>query len=81
MSYEFTPLLMSKYDAKLAWDDSSHQHNFSFIKSVTENIDLTIGGQLNFGNRPNGSNWQNPKLQSEYGSLSNIYYLELMQYF
>jgi len=81
MSYEFTPLLMSKYDAKLAWGDSSHQHNFSFIKSVTENIDLIIGGQLNFGNRPNGSNWQNPKLQSEYGSLSNIYYLELMQYF
>jgi len=81
MSYEFTPLLMSKYDAKLAWGDSSHQHNFSFIKSVTENIDLTIGGQLNFGNRPNGSNWQNPKLQSEYGSLSNIYYLELKRYF
>ena len=44
-------------------------------------IDLTIGGQLNFGNRPNGSNWQNPKLQSEYGSLSNIYYLELKRYF
>jgi len=81
LSYEFNPLLVGQYDARLAWDDSSHQHNFSFIKSVTENIDLTIGGQLNFGNRPNGSNWQNPKLQSEYGSLSNIYYLELKRYF
>ena len=51
------------------------------LKSLSENIDLTIGGQLNFGGRPNGSNWQNPKLQSEYGSLSNIYYLELKRYF
>jgi hypothetical protein len=81
LSYEFNPLLVGQYDAKLAWDDSSHQHNFSFVRSITDNVDFIAGGQINIGDRPNGTNWQNPNIQSEFGRLSDKFYLELKCYF
>mgnify|MGYP000359626415 FL=1 len=81
LSYEFNPLLVGRYDARLAWDDSSHQHNFSFVQSITDNMDFTAGGQVNIGDRPNGTNWQNPNIQSEFGRLSDTFYLELKCYF
>jgi len=81
LNYEFNPLLEGRYDTKLAWADSSHQHNFSFIRSITDNVDFVAGGQVNIGDRPNGANWQNPNIQSEFGRLSNTYYLELKCYF
>ena len=81
LSYDFNPLLIGRYDAKLAWADSSHQHNFSFVQSIKDNVDLIAGGQINIGDRPNGANWQNPNIQSEFGRLSNTYYLELKCYF
>ena len=81
LSYEFTPLLIGLYDTKFAWADSSNQHNFSFHRSVTDNTDFVIGGQMNFGKRPNGTSWQNPNIQSEFGRLSNTYYIELKHYF
>ncbi len=81
LSYEFNPLLVGRYDARLAWDDSSHQHNFSFVQSITDNMDFTAGGQVNIGDRPNGTNWQNPNIQSEFGRLSDKFYLELKCYF
>jgi len=81
LSYEFNPLLVGRYDAKLAWADSSQQHNFSFIQSITDNFDFVVGGQVNIGDRPNGTNWQNPNIQSEFGRLSNTYYFELKSYF
>ena len=81
LSYEFNPLLVGRYDSKLAWKDSSQQHNFSFIRSVTDNVDLIAGGQINIGDRPNGTNWQNPNIQSEFGRLSDTFYLELKCYF
>ena len=81
LSYEFNPLLVGRYDAKLAWDDSSHQHNFSFVRSITDNVDFIAGGQINIGDRPNGTNWQNPNIQSEFGRLSDTFYLELKCYF
>ena len=79
--YEFTPLLIGRYDTKYAWADSSNQHNYSFTQSITENTDFVIGGQINVGKRPKGSNWQNPNIQSEFGRLSNTYYLELRHYY
>ena len=81
LSYEFNPLLVGQYDARLAWDDSSHQHNFSFVQSITDNVDFIAGGQINIGDRPNGTNWQNPNIQSEFGRLSDTFYLELKCYF
>jgi hypothetical protein len=81
LSYEFNPLLVGQYDAKLAWDDSSHQHNFSFVRSITDNVDFIAGGQINIGDRPTGTNWQNPNIQSEFGRLSDTFYLELKCYF
>ena len=81
LSYEFNPLLVGRYDSKLAWEDSSQQHNFSFIRSITDNVDLIAGGQINIGDRPNGTNWQNPNIQSEFGRLSDTFYLELKCYF
>jgi len=81
LSYEFNPLLVGQYDAKLAWNDSSHQHNFSFVRSITDNVDFIAGGQINIGDRPNGTNWQNPNIQSEFGKLSDTFYLELKCYF
>ena len=81
LSYEFNPLLVGQYDARLAWDDSSHQHNFSFVQSITDNVDFIAGGQINMGDRPNGTNWQNPNIQSEFGRLSDTFYLELKCYF
>ena len=81
LSYEFNPLLVGQYDAKLAWNDSSHQHNFSFVQSITDNVDFIAGGQINMGDRPNGTNWQNPNIQSEFGRLSDTLYLELKCYF
>ena len=81
LSYEFNPLLVGQYDAKLAWADSSHQHNFSFVQSITDNVDFIAGGQINIGDRPNGTNWQNPNIQSEFGRLSDAFYLELKCYF
>ena len=81
LSYEFNPLLVGQYDAKLAWDDSSHQHNFSFVQSITDNVDFIAGGQINIGDRPNGTNWKNPNIQSEFGRLSDTFYLELKCYF
>jgi len=81
LSYEFNPLLVGQYDARLAWDDSSHQHNFSFVQSLTDNVDFIAGGQINMGDRPNGTNWQNPNIQSEFGRLSDTFYLELKCYF
>jgi hypothetical protein len=81
LSYEFNPLLVGQYDAKLAWDDSSHQHNFSFVRSITDNVDFIAGGQINVGDRPTGTNWQNPNIQSEFGRLSDKFYLELKCYF
>jgi len=81
LSYEFNPLLVGQYDARLAWDDSSHQHNFSFVQSITDNVDFIAGGQINMGDRPNGTNWQNPNIQSEFGRLSDTFYLKLKCYF
>jgi hypothetical protein len=81
LSYEFNPLLVGRYDTKLAWADSSHQHNFSFVQSMTDNVDFIAGGQINIGDRPDGTNWQNPNIQSEFGRLTNTYYLELKCYF
>ncbi len=81
LSYEFNPLLVGRYDAKLAWADSSHQHNFSFFQSITDNVEFKAGGQINIGDRPNGTNWQNPNIQSEFGRLSDTFYLELKYYF
>ena len=81
LSYEFNPLLVGQYDARLAWADSSHQHNFSFVQSITDNVDFIAGGQINIGDRPNGTNWQNPNIQSEFGRLSDTFYLELKCYF
>ena len=81
LSYEFNPLLVGRYDAKLAWADSSQQHKFSFARSITDNVDFIVGGQINRGDRPNGTNWQNPNIQSEFGRLSNTFYLELKCYF
>ena len=81
LSYEFNPLLVGRYDSKLAWEDSSQQHNFSFIRSITDNVDLIAGGQINIGDRPNGANWQNPNIQSEFGRLTNSFYFELKCYF
>ena len=81
LSYEFNPLLVGRYDAKIAWADSSHQHNFSFVRSMTDNVDFITGGQVNIGDRPDGANWQNPNIQSEFGRLTNTYYLELKCYF
>ena len=81
LSYEFNPLLVGQYDARVAWDDSSHQHNFSFVQSITDNVDFIAGGQINIGDRPNGTNWQNPNIQSEFGRLSDTFYLELKCYF
>ena len=80
-NYEFNPLLIGNYDAKIAWQDSSHQHNLTLTKSVTDNIDFILGSQINIGDRPSGSNWQNPNIQSEFGRLNNKYYLELKCYF
>ena len=81
LNYEFTPLLIGRYDVKFAWSDSSTQHNFSFTRSITENTDFYIGGQVNIGKRPNGTSWQNPSIQSEFGRLSNTFYIELKHYF
>ena len=81
LSYEFTPLLIGRYDTKFAWADSSAQHNFLFTRSITENLDFIIGSQINVGKKPNGVSWQNPNLQSEFGRLSNTYYLDLKYYF
>jgi len=81
LSYELNPLLVGQYDARLAWADSSHQHNFSFVQSITDNVDFIAGGQINIGDRPNGTNWQNPNIQSEFGRLSDTFYLELKCYF
>ena len=81
LSYEFNPLVVGRYDSKLAWADFSQQHNFSFIRSITDNVDFIAGGQINVGDRPNGSNWQNPNIQSEFGRLSNSFYFELKCYF
>ena len=79
--YDFTPLLIGQYDTKFVWADSSNQHNLSFHRSVTDNTDFVIGGQMNFGKRPNGTSWQNPNIQSELGRLSNTYFIELKHYF
>ena len=81
LGYEFTPLITGQYETTLAWADSSHQHNFSLVQSITDNIDLIFGGQVNFGDRPKGTNWQNPKLQSEFGRFTNVYYVDLKYYF
>ena len=40
-----------------------------------------MGGQVNLGDRPNGANWQNPNIQSEFGRLTNAFYFELKCYF
>ena len=81
LNYEFNPLLIGKYDSKFAWKDSSHQHNLSLARSLRDNIDLIVGGQINIGDRPKGNNWQNPNIQSEFGNLTNNYYLKLNCYF
>ena len=81
LSYEFNPLLVGQYDARLAWADSSHQHNFSFVQSITDNVDFIAGGQVNIGDRPNGTSWQNPNIQSEFGRLTNSFYFKLKYYF
>ena len=81
LSYDFNPLLIGRYDAKLAWADLSHQHNFSFVQSINDNIDFVVRGQVNLGDRPNGANWQNPNIQSEFGRLTNSFYFELKYYF
>ena len=81
LNYEFNPLLIGNYDSKIAWEDSSNQHNLSLTKSISDNIDFIVGSQINIGDRPNGSNWQNPNLQSEFGRLTNNYYLKFNCYF
>jgi hypothetical protein len=81
LNYEFNPLLMGKYESKIAWQDSSHQHNITLTKSITDNLDFIAGGQINIGDRPSGSNWQNPNIKSEFGKQNNQYFFQLKSYF
>ena len=47
----------------------------------SDSVDFIVGGQINIGDRPTGSNWQNPNIQSEFGKDTNMYYLKLNCYF
>jgi hypothetical protein len=81
LAYEFTPLLIGQYDIKYAWGDTSQQHGFSLVQSIHDNMDFNFGGQINIGDRPTGNNWQEPNLQSEFGRLTNLFYINLNYYF
>ena len=63
------------------WVVRTRLRPISFVQSISDNIDFIVGGHLNLGEKPNGSNWQNPNIQSEFGRLANFYYTELKYYF
>ncbi len=70
VSYDITPLLQSRNYLILNLDDSSMFLAPSLVYSISDNTEAVAGIQVYEGNSG-----------SEFGSLENIYYLQVQRYF
>jgi len=80
-SYDFLPILSGKLAGIYSFSDLSCQVLPLLTYSVSDESDLLLGALLNFGRRPVGNSAIIPKLQSEFGTYPNVYYIEVKVYF
>ena len=68
-------------DLELYDADGSTQVQPLFTISVSDEMDLLIGAILNFGPPPEQTSGPLPNIQSEFGTLPNVFFLEWKVYF
>jgi hypothetical protein len=81
ISYEFLPILVGQMIWLQSWDDPSSSIQPVLTWSATDNMDLLVGANINFGDRPSGTSVQNFQIQSEFGTFSNLYFFQFKWYF
>ena len=81
VSYEFLPIVIGQMIWLHSWDDSSSNIQPLVTWSAADNIDLIVGANLNFGERPRETPAGAALLQSEFGTFPNLYFMQLKIYF
>ena len=81
ISYEFQPIIVGQVVWLHSWDDSSNNIQPILTWSATDNIDLLIGANLNFGDRPEGTSALDLEIESEFGTFPNLYFMQFKWYF
>ncbi len=81
ISYEFQPILIGQVIWLHSWDDASNNIQPILTWSATDNIDLLVGANLNFGERPEGTSVLDFQIKSEYGTFPNLYFMQFKWYF
>jgi hypothetical protein len=78
--YELTPLTTAQVSTIVSLCDGSTQVQPLFTISVSNDMDLLIGTVLNFGSPPDQTG-SSLKIQSEFGTLPDVFFLEWKVYF
>ncbi|MGD8988277.1 MAG: hypothetical protein PVH57_08960 [Syntrophobacterales bacterium] len=81
VSYEFQPILIGQVIWLHSWDDASNNIQPILTWSATDNMDLLVGANLNFGERPEGTSVLDFQIESEYGTFPNLYFMQFKWYF
>jgi hypothetical protein len=81
VSYEFLPILLGQLIWLQSWDDPSSSIQPIISWSATDNIDLLVGANINLGERPTLTPAFTPKIQSEFGTFPDLYFMQFKWYF
>jgi hypothetical protein len=81
VSYEFLPIITGQLTALYSWEDPSGQIQPILTWSPSDNTEVLVGANINFGDRPEQSSTGQPQLQSEFGTFPDFYFMEFKLYF
>lgn len=79
MSYPLIPVLTGSLATMASWDDGSVMVQPGLGWSAADEVDVSLGGLLAFGERPTTTGM--PELKSEFGTWPHMVYLQLKAYF
>jgi hypothetical protein len=79
--YEFTPLVVGQLSTICSLSDGSTQLQPLATVSLSDEMDLLMGMMFNFGPPPEERAGRVLDIQSEFGTLPNIFFLEWKYYF
>ena len=80
LRYEFTPIVVGQLAAIGSLSDGSTQMQPLLTISLSDEMDLLVGAMLNFGPPPKGTGPE-VEIQSEFGTLPEMFFLEWKYYF
>jgi len=79
--YEFSPLVTGQLALINSLSDGSAQLQPLVNVSLSNEMDLLIGMTLNFGPSPKSASGTLPAVQSEFGTIPDLFFLEWKYYF